>query len=78
MLTTINAERDLQKVGSGRASEERGSEGKSSVESLTGKGSLWATGLGGIKVDTEVEVVETRDDVEEGREVGRGQRRDMV
>ncbi|KAJ4309930.1 hypothetical protein N0V94_008699 [Neodidymelliopsis sp. IMI 364377] len=77
MLTTINAERDLQKAGSGRASEERGSEGKSSVESLTGKGSSWTTGLGRIKVDTEVEVVETRDD-EDGRELGRGQRRDMV
>ncbi|XPT00395.1 hypothetical protein M3J09_009548 [Ascochyta lentis] len=59
MLTTINAERDFKaKSGTSRASgEERESTGKSSTDSLHRGHTI--EGLGGIKVDTVVNVVES-------------------
>lgn len=80
MLTTINAERDLK---SGRKSpsasgEEREGSGKSSTESLH-RGHTNIGGLGGIKVDTEVNVVESHSPLDFGFDDGhRKEKKDMV
>lgn len=82
MLTTINAERD-GKTGrqspsaSGEASERSG---KSSTESLR-RGQSNTGGLGGIKVDTEVNVVESHSPLEfgfDGIDAHRREKKDMV
>ncbi|KAJ4983126.1 integral membrane family protein [Stagonosporopsis vannaccii] len=58
MLTTINAEREFRRKSAAPSVEEGESTGKSSRESLA-RGNA-SPGLGGIKVDTEVNVVESR------------------
>lgn len=79
MLTTINADRDFKtKSGAPSTSGEEGeSTGKSSTESLH-RGHT-SGGLGGIKVDTEVNVVESHSPLDFGFEdVVRRERKDMV
>lgn len=75
-MTTINAERNF-KAGNGSASrEDADSAGKNSAESLT-RGNM-SGGLGGIKVDTEVEIVESHSPLDFGFEDDRKERKDMI
>ncbi|KAJ4339180.1 hypothetical protein N0V87_003354 [Didymella glomerata] len=80
MLTTINADRDYKRrspTPSATGEDGEGS-GKSSTESLR-RGHTNAGGLGGIKVDTEVNVVESHSPLEFGfDDAHRRERKDMV
>lgn len=80
MLTTINAERDCKRkrpTPSASGEEGEGS-GKSSTDSLR-RGHTNTGGLGGIKVDTEVNVVESHSPLEFGfDDAHRRERKDMV
>lgn len=79
LLTTINADRDYKrKSPTPSASGEEGEgSGKSSTESLR-RGHANG-GLGGIKVDTEVNVVESHSPLEFGfDDAHRRERKDMV
>ena len=78
LLTTINADRDFRaNPGSSVSGEEGQSTGKSSVESLTRGGT--SGGLGGIKVDTEVNVVESHSPLDfEFDDANQRERKDMV
>ena len=79
LLTTINAKRDPNaKRGDMSASGEvEGSPGKSSVESLIRAGA--SRGLGGIRIDTEVNVVNSGGFLEFGfKNASRKEKKDMV
>lgn len=77
LLTTINADRDGKTKRGSVGPEEGESTGKNSVESLT-RGTA-SRGLGGIKVDTEVNVVESHSPVGFSfEEEDRRERKDMI
>lgn len=77
LLTTINADRDGKTKRGSVGAEEGESTGKNSVESLT-RGTA-SRGLGGIKVDTEVNVVESHSPVGFSfEEEDRRERKDMI
>lgn len=77
MLTTINAERECRRKSAAPSAEEGESSGKSSRESLA-RGHAGA-GLGGIKVDTEVNVVESQSPLDFGfQDADKCERRDLV
>lgn len=77
MLTTINAERDLRRTSAAPSAEEGASVGKGSLETLA-RG-VTSPGLGGIKVDTEVNVVESHSPLDFGFEnPDQRERRDLI
>lgn len=78
LLTTINADRDIKAKSRSSVNGEEGERtGKSSVESLTRGG--MSGRLGGIKVDTEVNIVESHSPLDFGfDDANKREKKDMV